>query len=158
MRQNLIALTIGLLALGAGLVSYDWHKADFSTLGGEQYHWSELQDHYVVINYFAEWCAPCLRELPELNAFAKGIGDKPVKLFGVSFDPLNKEALQDLATRYNIEFELVLPEPLPNLPNPMPKGLPATFIIGPDGKVARQLLGEQTSDGLWQILTQLQAL
>lgn len=158
MRQNLIALVAGGLALGAGLFIFQWQKSDFSTLQGQHYRWQQLQNHYVVINYFAEWCAPCLRELPELNALAKDIKDSPVKLFGVSFDVLDKSGLTTLAQKYDIEFDLILAEPAPTLPMAPPPGLPATYIIGPDGQVAKQLLGEQTREGLLHTLKQLQAL
>lgn len=121
--------------------------ADFQTDIQGSMRWDELRGNYVVVNYFAEWCAPCLRELPELNAFHEQAGDK-VRLFGVSFDGLDNQALAALRDKYDIRFPLIQNQPLPNLPFATPQMLPATYIITPDGEVKGPLLGEQTIESL----------
>lgn len=125
--------------------------ADFHTNQGQQLRWSELEGEYVIVNYFAEWCAPCLRELPELNEFYHEHGDK-AQLFGVSFDGLNNEQLAALQEEYAIEFPLILNEPLAQLPFPTPQMLPATYVVTPDGQVKGPLLGEQTEASLLQAI------
>lgn len=124
--------------------------ADFhtDTVGPQQ--WDQLEGQYVVVNYFAEWCAPCLRELPELNEFHHQYGDS-VRLFGVSFDGLNNEALATLRTEQGIEFPLIQNEPFPNLPFAQPQMLPATYIVTPAGEVKGPLLGEQTIESLKRV-------
>ncbi|RWU11548.1 TlpA family protein disulfide reductase [Pseudidiomarina gelatinasegens] len=120
---------------------------DFHTDTAGAHSWEQLQGNYVVVNYFAEWCAPCLRELPELNEFHEEYGDK-VKLFGVSFDGLDNAALAKLREDYQIQFPLIQNEPLPALPFPQPNMLPATYVITPEGEVKGPLLGEQTISSL----------
>ncbi len=117
--------------------------ADFSTDTDGSYSWQQLEGGYVVVNYFAEWCAPCLRELPELNEFYELYGDQ-VKLLGVSFDGLNNEELAALRAEYSIQFPLIQNEPLPMLPFAQPNALPATYIVTPSGEIKGPLLGEQT--------------
>lgn len=109
--------------------------------------WQQHQGEYVIVNFFAEWCAPCLRELPELNEFHRRYHEQ-VTLYGVSFDPLSNEELSKLVADYSIEFPLLRTEPAPNLPFERPKMLPATYIITPDGRVEGPLLGEQTEQSL----------
>ena len=41
-----------------------------TTLSGKRINFSDLGQHWVVINYWANWCEPCRKEIPELNAFA----------------------------------------------------------------------------------------
>ena len=125
--------------------------ADFHTNQGQQLSWSELEGEYVIVNYFAEWCAPCLRELPELNEFYHQHGDK-ARLFGVSFDGLNNKQLAALQSEHGIEFPLVLNEPPAQLPFAQPKMLPATYIVTPAGEVKGPLLGEQTEASLLQAI------
>lgn len=121
--------------------------SDFQTDDKGGLTWQALKGQYVVVNYFAEWCAPCLRELPELNEFHHLYGDN-VTLLGVSFDGLNNEELAALKQEYDIQFPLIQNEPAPNLPFATPNALPATYIVTPEGEVKGPLLGEQTIKSL----------
>lgn len=134
------------LAFGGGLFTYHLFQYDFKTLNHEKYKHTDLEGSIVVVNYFAEWCAPCLREIPELNEFYHQAPSK-VKLFAVSFDALSEEKLAAIKSKYNIEFPLIV-----DIKNDFafekPQYLPATFIIKPNGEIAGQLLGEQTINSL----------
>ncbi|GAA0852450.1 TlpA disulfide reductase family protein [Aliiglaciecola litoralis] len=133
-------------------------RADFSTLDGKQYSWQSLKDQIVVVNYFAEWCAPCLKEVPELNKFAQFAQQNDgVSIFAVNFDNLSDQELSKLRDKYSMEFAMVSGLPK-NAPFAMPKSLPATFIIGSDGTLIKQLNGEQTDAQLQNIVLTLQKL
>lgn len=136
-----------IFVLSVGLLSACQPASDFQTDDRGSLAWEQLKGQYVVVNYFAEWCAPCLRELPELNEFYHKYGDQ-VTLLGVSFDGLNNDELAALKQKYAIEFPLIRNEPAPNLPFPTPNALPATFIVTPEGEVKGPLLGEQTLQSL----------
>ena len=75
---------IGLMAFSviAGFVGYQYTKADFVTTDGTTYQWQELEGNWVIINYFAPWCVPCLREMPELHEFDRALpaNTKAIKL------------------------------------------------------------------------------
>lgn len=137
-------LLVGVLLVGAmaaGIFTWQALQSDFETLEGESYTWSEFSEQWVVVNYFAEWCAPCLREIPELVAFDE---TKPAdtELFAVSYDPLSKARLMELKEKYQINLPLIVPDKNMIMPMERPPYLPATFIIGPDGKVKKTLMGE----------------
>lgn len=138
-----------LIIASALLLSACSDRIDFHTDTAGEQRWSELEGGYVIVNYFAEWCAPCLRELPELNEFHEEHAGE-VTLLGVSFDPLTNAQLAALKEKHQIEFPLVQTEPAPVLPFERPKMLPATYIVKPDGSVEGPLLGEQTIDSLKQ--------
>lgn len=123
---------------------------DFHTDTGETFHWDQFEGQYVVVNYFAEWCAPCLRELPELNEFHHLHGEE-VALYGVSFDGLDNQALAALRERHSIEFPLIQNQPAPLLPFERPAMLPATYIVTPSGEVKGPLLGEQSLQNLRKV-------
>lgn len=151
MRRKVLPLA----ALIAGLLVFQWMQYDFKTLDGEQHKWRQLQGQWLVINYFAEWCSPCLKEIPELNALHTKIRQNPaIQLFGVSYDQLDDTQLSGLKQRYDINFPLISGQPV--MPNPHPMQLPTTYIIAPDGQVARQLVGEQSCEGVLQVIAALQ--
>ena len=145
---------LALAAFLAGLWVSNMLSYDFKTVEGKKYKQANLKNNIVLVNYFAEWCAPCLREIPELNEFYHQAGDK-VKLFAVSFDNLNEKQLKQIKAKYNIEFPLISTFKT-EFAFDKPQYLPATFIIKPSGEVAGQLLGEQTAKGLQEAISTFQ--
>ncbi|MBF7072876.1 TlpA family protein disulfide reductase [Glaciecola sp. MH2013] len=154
MKKIILYLSAGLLALTAGISIQYYTKYDFATLDGSTYTFNELEGNWIVVNYFAEWCAPCLREIPELNHFQeKALADNTkIKLFGVSYDAMQDHELQLIADKYDIQFPLITDVDTA-LPFELPKYLPATYLIRPDGSLAGQLLGEQSARSLQEAIS-----
>jgi thiol-disulfide isomerase/thioredoxin len=143
-------------AMLVGLWTQQSLKIDFTTLDGQDHRWSDSQGNWKVVNYFAEWCAPCLREMPELNHFYQQHNDA-IDIFAVSFDPLNKQQLMVLQQKYDIQFPII--DNLNTLPwSRPPNSLPTTYIIDADGKVQKQLKGEQSAEKLIQTINVLKGL
>jgi thiol-disulfide isomerase/thioredoxin len=139
-----------------GLWTQQSLKIDFTTLDGQDHRWSDSQGNWKVVNYFAEWCAPCLREMPELNHFYQQHNDA-IDIFAVSFDPLNKQQIMVLQQKYDIQFPII--DNLNTLPwSRPPNSLPTTYIIDADGKVQKQLKGEQSAEKLIQTINVLKGL
>jgi thiol-disulfide isomerase/thioredoxin len=128
---------------------------DVVTTHEQELDWNNLQGP-VVVNYFAEWCAPCLRELPELNEFyhqdIESISN--LQLVGVSFDPLDNQQIKALAERHSIDYPLALAQPTAKFPFERPKMLPATYVIFADGRVKGPMMGEQTLTSLREAVKQ----
>jgi thiol-disulfide isomerase/thioredoxin len=155
LKKIVIALT-ALVALLVGLWTQQSLKVDFTTLDGQEHRWSDSQGNWKVVNYFAEWCVPCLREMPELNHFYQQYNDE-VSIFAVSFDQLSKEQLMALQQKYDIQFPII--DRLNTLPwGRAPNSLPTTYILDADGKLQKQLKGEQSVQKLIQTINELKAL
>jgi len=166
---NKLVKKLGVLALllfagVAGVMSYQLLIApqqnkiqhDFRILSGQKYTWGDLTEHWVVINYFAPWCAPCLREMPELNAFHRQLPENTL-LFAINYDRKSESDLSEMAEKFNIHIPIIVAEDSTVLPMQKPSYLPATFIIGPDGKVADTIMGEVTSKEIKRRLTEMQS-
>lgn len=155
LKKSLIVVAC-IVALSFGIAVNLLNRVDFTTLEGEEYRWQNLQGKWVVVNYFAEWCAPCLREIPQLNQFYRD-NKHELAMFAVSFDPLSHEQLEGLQSKYDIQFP-VIASFTTQMPMQSPKNLPVTFLIHPDGTVAKQLFGEQSAASLSAALTALKGL
>lgn len=126
---------------------------DFHTLQGDHANWSSLNGSWVVINYWAEWCKPCLKEIPELNRLAangaKTKEDSPaIKVFAFNFDNLQIPALKAAVTKFDIQYPSLLADPAAHFALATPSALPSTIILRPNGSIKTVLLGEQTLESL----------
>ncbi|MBD3584387.1 TlpA family protein disulfide reductase [Salinimonas sp. HHU 13199] len=154
--KKLLFFTVGLIALTGGVLMSSKPEPDFTTLSGNDVKWQALNGQWVVLNYFAPWCAPCLKEMPQLNQFARALPPN-TRLFVINYDPADSHKTALLKQQYNIEAEMIVSLPAPRMPMPPPPALPATYIINPQGQVAKQLRGEVSEDALRQALAQLKS-
>ncbi len=99
---------------------------------------------WVVLNYWAEWCAPCIKEIPELNLLQAEHEDD-IAVLAVNFDRVTGAELITLAQKMGIQFGSVDPDPADALRLSRPVSLPTTYIFDPTGKLAAKLVGPQTS-------------
>jgi len=115
---------------------------------------SRLQGKWLVINYWAIWCAPCRREIPELNQLAQQLaGDTEV--FAVNFDGKQGQVLAEEAAELGIAFTVLAQDPAARFNLPRSAALPVTYLIDPAGKLQKTLLGEQTATGIREQLKSL---
>jgi thiol-disulfide isomerase/thioredoxin len=104
---------------------------------------ADLHGRWLLINYWAEWCKPCLEEMPELNAFQQRFSQQ-VKVTAVNFDGLRGEALRQQAAKLHIAIALLEDDPAAQLGYKRPEVLPSTYVFSPDGKLQQVLQGQQT--------------
>lgn len=105
-----------------------------------------LGGNWMIVNYWAEWCAPCRKEIPELNTLALRHGDLDV--YAVNFDGVQGEALLQQAAELDIQFPLLTEDPGERLGLTRPNVLPTTLILSPQGEEVTRLIGPQTEAGL----------
>lgn len=108
----------------------------------------QLDGQWLVINYWAEWCAPCRTEIPELNALEQQFKGQGARVLGVNFDGLQGPALSAASEQMGIEFTVLAEDPAPRYQLPRAEVLPVTYIIDDKGRMRERLLGEQTAEFL----------
>ncbi len=108
---------------------------------------SHYQGKWVILNYWAEWCLPCLKEIPELNQLQQDHGDE-LAVIAVNFDRIQGKELTELAKRMGIRFEILHQDPADALRLSRPASLPTTYVFNREGKLSSKLVGPQTSAGL----------
>jgi len=107
---------------------------------------SALKGQWVVINYWAQWCKPCIEEIPELNALDQTY-DK-VSVLGVNYDGATGESLSDQIATFGVQFPVLTYEPALELGTSRPVVLPTTLIVNPAGQLVQTLVGPQTLESL----------
>ncbi len=116
--------------------------------GGSQVRFSELTGRWLLINYWAEWCAPCREEIPELNELHDMRLDHGVEVFGVNYDDVRGQKLVDLIEAMNIRFPVLVEDPRARWGYEQPAVLPTTVVIDPKGRLHGRLHGPQTREAL----------
>ena len=108
-----------------------------------------LEQHrgqWVVINYWAQWCKPCIKEIPELNALDQQYSQ--VTVLGVNYDGITGAELQLQRDKLGVAFATLDVDPSAQLGIPRPVVLPTTLILDPDGQLTATLVGPQTVESL----------
>ena len=117
----------------------------FEMSDGEPLIWEELRGDWVFVNYWAEWCEPCYKEIPELNELDR---DSDVTVLGVNFDGEQGDELRKVMNDMGIEFRVFQSDPGPTFGWDRPLALPATMVITPNGDLKEARFGEQTKEEL----------
>jgi thiol-disulfide isomerase/thioredoxin len=126
-----------------------WDRS-FRTTTGASLGLRAFAGRPLVINFWATWCPPCVREMPELDRFARQFGGRGWQVLGLAID--QSEAVQSFLQRTPVSFPIALGgndglgiiRELGNTSG----GLPFTVVISAQGKVTSRKMGATDFDEL----------
>lgn len=124
-------------------------KFKLKDLDGAVHETSDYRHRWVILNLWATWCGPCRAEMPELQHFANT--NTEVTVIGVNFEHgATNEELRAFLKKVGVSFT-VTPVDMDDPPGEFSdiRVLPTTFLIAPDGTLARRFVGSVTT-GLLQ--------
>lgn len=118
---------------------------------GNPIYWRQFKDKWVIINYWAGWCSPCLTEMPALQKLFQDYKNH-ILVLGINFDGASNQVIQSIRKKYQINYPMASSFPLKLLGVNDVAVLPTTFIINPQGKVAMVLKGPHTEQQLKNVI------
>jgi thiol-disulfide isomerase/thioredoxin len=165
-RRDLIvaaSVAVGAVAAGAGWAVWRRRGADpevddgfwssgFDTPTGTRLNFAGLRGQPLVLNFWATWCPPCVREMPALDRFAREFGALGWRVVGLAAD--NVQPVREFLARTPVSYAIgltgfagiELSRQLGNLSG----GLPFTVLFARSGDILQRKMGETTFDQLAQ--------
>lgn len=160
MNKRFLAIALAIGLIGGAIGMYVGHKQStpltpqsgaaqqlmslsLNDSQGAMQKLSQWQGKFLVVNFWATWCTPCVQEMPELSALQKELGGNKIQLIGMGIDSPGNIA--DFAKKYQISYPLLVAgmegTELSRQMGNQAGGLPFTVLIAPDGSVLKSYLG-----------------
>lgn len=135
-------------------VGYELPSLALPLLAGGEFDVAALRGKVVVVNFWASWCAPCRDEAPALAAAAEKWQDRGVVFIGVNAED-RVEAAREFVREYQWGYPIVVDPDGVEMRRWAVTGLPETFFVGADGRIAVKHIGGITAEELEQQLAAL---
>jgi len=110
-------------------------------LDGRPHRLSDYRGRVVLINFWATWCAPCRDEMPSIQLLKQKLAGKPFTVLAVNLDE-PESRVRKFLSEMKVDFTVLL-DPERKVARAWDaRILPASFVIGPDGRIRYSLVGE----------------
>jgi thiol-disulfide isomerase/thioredoxin len=138
-----------LMVPGLRADSDDEPAVDFTLqqLHGDAVSVSDFRQKWVILNYWATWCAPCRKEIPDLSGLHAARED--IVVLGLAFEDTAPENFDEFLAEYEPSYPILLIDVYaPPEPFGAPKALPTTIILNPGGVPVKTFVGPVTREDL----------
>ena len=116
-------------------------------LRGQPLSVSEFRGKWVVLNYWATWCAPCRKEIPDLSELHAARPD--IVVLGLAFEDTEVENFDAFLEEFDPSYPILLVDVYaPPEPFGAPKVLPTTIILDYQGVPVKTFVGPLTSEDI----------
>ena len=144
-----ICLSMVLLASLSWAAYETEEPVDFTLtqLGGGEVSLSDFRGEWVVVNYWATWCAPCRKEIPDLSLLHDERED--VTVLGLAYEELDDADFYGFLEDFEVTYPILKVDVFePPEPFGAPKVLPTTVILDPQGRAVKAFLGPVTREAI----------
>jgi peroxiredoxin len=125
----------------ATAVASEAKNFSYPDLDGKIHQLSDYRGKWVLVNYWATWCPPCLEEIPELEVFHNNHKDTLAVVLGVSMEGINSDKLREFVEDQFISYPILLAgDDVSQLLGKVP-GLPTSYLVDPRGEVVAREVG-----------------
>ena len=136
-----IALALPLALAGTARAAMPAHPAlAATTLDGKPWNLAAQRGHWVIVNYWATWCVPCIKEMPDISHY---VATHPnVRAIGLAYEDSEPADIRAFLKQHPVVYpvaQVTMEKPPADFDEP--RGLPTTYLIAPDGTVATHFVG-----------------
>ncbi|MDO9047895.1 MAG: TlpA disulfide reductase family protein [Methylobacter sp.] len=169
MKQTGLIIIAAIIALGLGITARHLfppaEKPGTSALpaftlpdlSGHQHNIAEWQGKILVVNFWATWCPPCLKEIPDFIALQEQYADKDVQFIGIALE--DREPVAKYAAATKISYPILLGGDkgitLANQLGNSVDAVPYTLIVDRQGQIIHRHPGEFSKEQILEIITPL---
>jgi thiol-disulfide isomerase/thioredoxin len=169
MKQTALIIIAAILALTLGISARHLFPSakendvsalpefNLSDLSGHQHNISEWRSRILVINFWATWCPPCLKEIPDFIALQEQYADKDVQFIGIALE--DKEPVAKYAAATHINYPILLGGDngitLAHQLGNSVDAVPYTLIVDRQGQIIHRHPGEFSKQQIQEVIAPL---
>jgi len=157
--HRLFALLITLLPVTAAsqsvipITTPHMPSLQLQTLDAHPWRLHDQLGKWVVVNFWATWCSPCLKEMPELSQLHTN--NETIEVIGLAYEEIEHAQMVEFLTHHLVSYPIAIIDPFAPLAEiAPPRGLPMTLLIAPNGVLMQQFLGPVTAQILQQAIAE----
>ena len=156
--KRIKTVLLGILMLPGFVIGADYQDKNaieftLKQLRGDDVSVSDFRGKWVVLNYWATWCAPCRKEIPDLSTLNLDRDD--IIVLGLAFEDTSIEEFDEFLKEFNPSYPILLVDVYaPPEPFGAPKVLPTTIILDPEGYSVKTFIGPVTGHDIEAFIDQ----
>ena len=151
-KKLLLMSLLSLFLFSAHSVSFAASNFVLKDMAGKKHTLADYKGKWIIVNYWATWCPPCLEEVPDLVALYDSRKNKDLVILGVAFDYESAQEVTDYVNDMLISYPIVLGDEQVQKQIGFTDVLPTTYIFNPRGELIKTKHGLVTKQYLDALL------